>query len=275
MIAPEVETAIIPLAGLATRMQPLARTVPKEMLPLGDRPLLHLVVEELVNGGVRHIVFVVGPRSEAIERYFHHLPDLDGADEARSKDPIWAKTAQCSFSFVRQDEPCGVLDAVRRAYWMVRDDRPYIVHMGDSIIWHDSGLIKRMISCHRETSSDATFAVGWRLPHYDTHSVAEPIDEAAPADLAFEVRQTSRLQQQESKRAPFVLGRYLLNGPMPPRGELLMQVNRFGGLTPLMHNGESASVMAVPLIGRERLLGAGTLGEYHASWRQWLAERMA
>jgi UTP--glucose-1-phosphate uridylyltransferase len=274
-----VDTAVIPLAGLATRMQPIARSVPKEMLPLGDRPVLHYVVEELVNAGVEHIVLVVGARSETIERYFHHLPDLDErldqSGNGRGRDPLWKKIAHCSFSFVRQDEPLGVADAVRRAQPIVRD-RWYFVHMGDSIIWHDAGLLGRMISCQAKSSVDATIAVSRSLPHCSsTRATAEAAAGVNPLDQSYDVvriTEAGERQQGDRPTQSFVIGRYLLKGPMPSPDQFVSDSGRFGGITPWLSRGSAASVRAVSLLETEHLLGAGTFGEYQTSWRRWLEE---
>ncbi|MDQ3760242.1 MAG: NTP transferase domain-containing protein [Actinomycetota bacterium] len=274
-----VDTAVIPLAGLATRMQPIARSVPKEMLPLGDRPVLHYVVEELVNAGVEHIVLVVGARSEAIERYFHHLPDLDKrldqSGNGRGRDPLWQKMARCSFSFVLQDEPLGITDAVRRAQPVVRD-RWYFVHMGDSIIWHDAGLLRRMIYCQAEASVDATIAVSRSLPHCSsTRAIAEPAAGVDPGDQPYDVARITEAEERQQggwPTQPFVIGRYLLKGPMPSRSQCASDSGKFGGFTPWLSKGSTASVRAVSLLETEHLLGAGTLAEYQTSWRRWLEE---
>lgn len=274
-----VDAAVIPLAGLATRMQPLARTVPKEMLPLGDRPVLHYVVEELVNAGIEHIVLVIGGRSEAIERYFHHLADLDERlDQSgfgRGRDPLWQKIAHCSFSFVRQDAPLGIADAVRRAQPVIRD-RWYFVHMGDSIIWRDSGLLRRMINCQAESSADATIAVSQRLPHCSsTRAIAEPAAGVDPGDQPYDVTRIVEAGERlpgDRYPQPFVIGRYLVKGPMPSPERCVADSSKFGGLTPWLSQSSTATVRAVSLLETEHLLGAGTLGEYHTSWRHWLDE---
>jgi UTP--glucose-1-phosphate uridylyltransferase len=271
-----VDTAIVPLAGLATRMQPLARSVPKEMLPLGDRPVLHHVVAELAAAGVEHVVLVVGSRSEAIERYFHRLPDLDDRldrqGRGRLDDPHWTALTRCTFSFVRQDEPSGVADAVGRAARVV-GDRPFIVHMGDSVVWRDRGLLGRMVGCYSDTHADVTVAVGRHLPHpTSARAVAEPAAGAPGVDRPYPVRRLLPSPRPDAPDLPFVVGRFLLRGPIVPWVGPANGFGRIGGLTPLVPDPDGASVMAVPLLDEERLLGAGTLAEYHASWRQWLGE---
>lgn len=277
----DVDTAVVPVAGLATRVQPLARTVPKEMLPLGDRPVLHYVVEELIDAGVRHIVLVVGAHSESIERYFHHVPELDERlAEKGTTAPLGSRMTHCTFSFVRQDRPLGVVDAVSRAARVV-GDRPYFVHMGDSIVWKDNGILRRMVSTHGTHPADATMAVSWRLPHHtSSRAVTEPIGAISGRTRSFQVRRVRYLEHPDQTDRPFFIGRYLLEGPMPARRPRLgpsrdrapCRPDRFGGLTPLFVNGERAKVMAVPLLDEERLLGVGTLPEYFVSWRTWLAE---
>jgi UTP--glucose-1-phosphate uridylyltransferase len=271
MTVGRVHTAVIPVAGLATRIQPIARSVPKEMLPLGDKPMLHHVVEELVNGGIQHIIFVLGTRSEAIERYFHYLPDLDGDWSAREANPVWSKILRCSFTFVRQERPSGVIDAVRKAYWNVGAG-PYIVHMGDSIIHKDAGLIERMIACHDHNSADLTIGVSWHIPHPTSASgaVASTEQIGQEHNQPFHVKRFLGIAESDPLNNPYVIGRYLLEGPMPAVTVLPGQGARFGSLTSLIPNGDSASVMAVPLIGDEQLLGAGTTVEYAASWRRLL-----
>lgn len=282
-----VEIAVIPVAGLATRVQPLARSLPKEMLPLGELPILHRVAIELADAGVRHFVLVVGRHAEPIERYFHHIPELDERlAEKGIAHPLSPLPTDCAFTFVRQDRPLGVADAVRRAARLVGRE-PYFVHMGDSIIWKDTGLLGRMLLAHRTRQADATFAVGRRLPHStSTKAVTEPLDQPAGRDDVFSIRRvteaaelTEAAQVTETAgappgtaRLPFSIGRFLLEGPMPYGGEDHDGPARFGGLTPLLTGRDKAKVLAVPLVGDETLLGVGTMGEYLTSWRTWLAE---
>lgn len=267
-----ISTAVVPVAGLATRMQPLARAMPKEMLPIGDRPLLHYVVEELAAAGIRHIVFVINSRCETVARYFHHLPDFDRDRSAWESDKLWSKISSCTFSFVYQDHPDGILDAIMRAYPLVYH-MPFLVHMGDSMIFRDKGIARRMTECHAGTGADFTIAVSWRTPHRTfTKVFAEPAERIEHPDQPFRVRRFSDVPRP-GREAPYVIGRYVLSAPtrMPGTpGASGEASGRFGRLSPLIRNGDSASVMAVPLVGDEEMLGAGTTGEYLASWQRWL-----
>jgi UTP--glucose-1-phosphate uridylyltransferase len=269
-----VDTAVIPLAGLATRIQPLARAFPKEMLPLGDRPVLHHVIEELASAGVRHVVLVLGARAETVRRYFDRIPELDKRLEerghGRTRDPMWVSLADVRLTFVVQEKPRGVADAVSRARDVI-GDRPYLVHMGDSVVWPASGVIRRMIEAFAETDADMTVAVGWSLVHgTGANAVAEPIDGEVPADRPFRVRRFLENPPADGPALPFVVGRFLMKGPLVPWQGGPSGFGRLGGLAPLCRDPDAARVVAVPFAPQEQLLGSGTLAEYHASWRHIL-----
>jgi UTP--glucose-1-phosphate uridylyltransferase len=269
-----IDTAVVPLAGLATRIQPLARAYPKEMLPLGDRPVLHHVLEELAGAGIRHVVFVLGPRAETVQRYFDRIPELDARLEERGRgrgaDPMWACVAGVRLTYVVQEKPVGVADAVSRAADVI-GDRPYLVHMGDSVVWPTSRIIRRMIESFAETDADMTVAVGRSLVHLSgANAVAEPIDAQVPAGQPFQVRRFLESAPAGGPALPFVIGRFLLKGPLVRWRGGVTEFGRLGGLAALMSDPDAASVVAVPSERDERVLGSGTLAEYRASWRHIL-----
>ncbi|HEY3868387.1 MAG TPA: sugar phosphate nucleotidyltransferase [Actinocrinis sp.] len=276
-----VDRAVIPLAGLATRIQPLARAFPKEMLPLGDRPVIHHVIDELVGAGVRHIVLVLGTRAEAIRRYFGCIPELDAALAARGRgrdtDPIWRPlaTADVELSYVLQEEPAGVADAIARARDVI-EGRPCVVHMGDSVAWPSSTVISRMIQAFEETDADMTVSVGDALVHAGVASaVAEPLDTGESVDRPFRVGRLLEQRPPGSAALPFVTGRYVFKGPLQPWKGEVSDFGRLGGLAPLIKDPDAARVIGVPFGPHERLLGSGTLAEYHASWHHILEGEQA
>ncbi|MEM9567129.1 MAG: sugar phosphate nucleotidyltransferase [Cyanobacteria bacterium P01_E01_bin.34] len=109
-----VRKAIVPTAGLGTRLYPVTRTVPKELLPIGSVPMLHRAIAELVRGDVREIAIIVTSRKTAIQDYVSTL-DLD-----------------CTVYFVEQPEPRGVADAILRAGEFLADD-PFVFFMPDEV----------------------------------------------------------------------------------------------------------------------------------------------
>lgn len=269
-----VDTAVVPLAGLATRIQPLARAFPKEMLPLGDRPVLHHVIDELASAGVRHVVLVLGPGGETVKRYFDRIPELDAKLESggrgRDGDPVWKPLADVRLSYVTQEKPAGVANAVSLARPII-GDRPCVVHMGDSVVWPKSTMVSRMIQAFEETRADMVVAVGRSLIHPSgATAVAEPIDGSMPADRPFRLRRLLEQQPSDGPTLPFVVGRFLLKGPLSEWDGMAPGFGRLGGMAPLLNDPDAAQLVGVSFSPHERLLGSGTTAEYHASWRHVL-----
>jgi UTP--glucose-1-phosphate uridylyltransferase len=133
-----VRKAVLPVAGLGTRVLPGAKTTPKEMLNIFDRPILSYIVAEARAAGIEHFVFVTGRGKEAIEAYFDHHPELEAQLEAKGKtallEEIRAELPKPGeMSFVRQMAPLGLGHAV----WCARDvvgDEPFAVMLPDMLM---------------------------------------------------------------------------------------------------------------------------------------------
>ena len=115
----KITHAVIPVAGFGTRMLPLSKSVPKELLPLGNRPSIHYVVEEAVAAGIKHIVLVGHAQKSAIENYFDINAELDNQLRAKGKDELadslnWLPD-DVTISMVRQGKPLGLGHAVLAA----------------------------------------------------------------------------------------------------------------------------------------------------------------
>jgi UTP--glucose-1-phosphate uridylyltransferase len=150
-----IRKAIIPVAGLGTRMLPAAKNVAKEMLPVGDKPLIHHVVAEAFLAGVEHVVLVTGRGKGAIEDYFDHHVELEEALRSKGKTAILDQLLGSlpragQISYVRQMAPLGLGHAV----WCAREvigDEPFAVLLPDMIMDADPGAIAQAISAHDET----------------------------------------------------------------------------------------------------------------------------
>ncbi|HEX7799033.1 MAG TPA: sugar phosphate nucleotidyltransferase, partial [Asticcacaulis sp.] len=133
-----VRKAVIPVAGLGTRVLPGTKTVPKELLNVVDRPILSYIVEEARAAGIEHIVFVTGRAKGAIEDYFDHQVELEAQLAAKGKtealDEILAELPRPgAMSYVRQMQPHGLGHAV----WCARDivgDEPFAVILPDMLM---------------------------------------------------------------------------------------------------------------------------------------------
>ena len=115
----KITHAVIPVAGFGTRMLPLSKSVPKELLPLGNRPAIHYVVEEAIAAGIKHIVLVGHAQKSAIENYFDTNAELDNQLRAKGKDTLadslnWLPEG-VTVSMIRQGKPLGLGHAVLAA----------------------------------------------------------------------------------------------------------------------------------------------------------------
>ncbi len=136
----KIRKAVIPAAGLGTRMLPATKTIPKEMLPLVDKPVLQFIVEEAVASGIEEIILITSPDKKAMDNYF--LPDealyerLVKKGALREAEAIKHSAELAKFSFVVQQEQKGLGHAV----WCARDyvgNEPFAVLLGDDIMHND------------------------------------------------------------------------------------------------------------------------------------------
>ena len=133
----EVRKAVIPAAGLGTRFLPATKAMPKEMLPLIDRPVIQYVVEEAVASGIDDLIIITGRGKRAIEDYFDDSPELEMHLRKHHKDKTLKMLQEISslidIHYIRQKEPRGLGDAILRAEKHVGDE-PFAVLLGDDII---------------------------------------------------------------------------------------------------------------------------------------------
>lgn len=132
-----VNCAVIPVAGFGTRMLPLSKSVPKELLPLGDKPVIQYVIEEAIAAGIKHIVLVTHAQKQAIENYFDINAELNTQLEAKGKDGLLAKVnwfpSDVKVTSVRQGKALGLGHAVLCARPVV-GDAPFAVMLPDVVI---------------------------------------------------------------------------------------------------------------------------------------------
>jgi UTP--glucose-1-phosphate uridylyltransferase len=209
---PTVSKAVIPAAGWGTRFLPFAKSVPKEMLPLVDRPAIQYIVEEAVAAGIHDVLAVVSPHKKAIEDHFDRSKELEAVLEAGGKDDLLAEVRALAdlveLHSVRQGEALGLGHAVGMARRHVGDDA-FAVLLGDDMMHPTSPLLRDMIRATEE-SGLSTIAL-MRVPKEDVSlygsAAVEPID--GRADL---VRVTELVEKPPVDEAPSdlaVIGRYV------------------------------------------------------------------
>ena len=166
-----VRKAILPVAGLGTRVLPGTKTVPKELLNVVDRPVLSYVVAEARAAGIEHFVFVTGRSKAAIEDYFDHQVELEAQLKAKGKtqmlDELLAELPrEGQMSFVRQMQPHGLGHAV----WCARDvigDEPFAVLLPDVIMDARPGALAQLISAYGQVGGNVILVDP--CPPEDTH----------------------------------------------------------------------------------------------------------
>jgi len=160
----EITKAVVPAAGAGTRLLPVTKSQPKEMLPVGRKPVVQYVIEEIGRAGLEHVIFVTGRRKVAIENHFDRDPELtrllSGNGKAHLLDTLRFEQNGLSFSYVRQGEPRGLADAILTARHLVGNE-DFVVALGDAIIENRAGeeLLAKLICCHQQNAAAATIAV--------------------------------------------------------------------------------------------------------------------
>ena len=150
---PAVTKAVIPAAGLGTRFLPATKAIPKEMLPVVDKPAIQYVVEEAVAAGLRDILLVTGRAKGALEDHFDRAPELEQALKAKGDDErlarIWEPTELATVHYTRQSTPRGLGPAVLCAAHHV-GNVPFAVLLGDDFIHPSDPLLQRMIDVREQ-----------------------------------------------------------------------------------------------------------------------------
>lgn len=160
----KITKVVIPVAGLGTRLLPATKSQPKEMLPVGRKPVVQYVVEEMQAAGIEQILFVTGRKKMAIEDHFDADPELvrtlsSGGGYALLEELKYTET-DVRFFYTRQSVPLGLADAVNHAREFANDDH-FVVALGDSIIMSEDGsnFTRKMMDLHLREGAACTIAV--------------------------------------------------------------------------------------------------------------------
>jgi len=224
-----IDIAVIPVAGLGTRLLPATKSQPKEMLPVGRKPVVQYVVEELTRVGITRVLFVTGPGKASIENHFDRNAELiqtlreSGKEELLDALDFERSTAQ--YFYTRQRELLGLGHAVSCARSFV-GSQPFVVALGDSIIgMHaESDVVRRMTRCYHERQAAAVIAFE-EVPHGEVSSygIARP---KGGGDL-FEIEDL--VEKPSPREAPSnlaIAARYVLS---PAIFDVLAQTSRGKG----------------------------------------------
>jgi UTP--glucose-1-phosphate uridylyltransferase len=211
-----VRTAVVPVAGLGTRFLPATKAVPKEMLPIVDRPALQYIVEEIARCGIDDVLLVTALGKAAIEDHFDRRLDLEVALEEKGRHAELAEVRALAdlvtMHAVRQPEPLGLGHAVLMAAGHVPADESFAVLLGDDLLEPDSTFLARMVAAHERTG----VAVVALLRVEDPDQLAQyGVVDAVPGEHEGEVLIRDLVEKPEPGTAPSdlaVIGRYVLPG---------------------------------------------------------------
>ncbi|AWP35943.1 UTP--glucose-1-phosphate uridylyltransferase GalU [Heyndrickxia coagulans] len=207
----KVRKAIIPAAGLGTRFLPATKAMPKEMLPIVDKPTIQYIVEEAVESGIEDIIIVTGKGKRAIEDHFDNAWELEQNLAEKGKFELLEKVRYSSnlanIHYIRQKEPLGLGHAV----WCARNfigDEPFAVLLGDDIVQNDPPCLKQLIDQYEETRSSV---IGVQeVPEEETHryGIIEP---ASKEGRRYQVDKFVEKPKQGTAPSNLaIIGRYLL-----------------------------------------------------------------
>jgi len=202
--------AVLPVAGFGTRVLPATKSIPKEMLPVFDRPAIQYVVDEAIAAGIEHIVFVTGRNKAAIEDYFDHAYELEVTlrekNKARElKEVETPVRAAGSMSFVRQQAALGLGHAV----WCARDivgDEPFAVMLPDMLMMAQPSCLAQMAEQYRRVGGNIIAVEPTDTP--ERYGVIAP--ESREGRL---IKMKGMVEKPKREAAPsnlFISGRYIL-----------------------------------------------------------------
>lgn len=208
----KIRKAVFPVAGLGTRFLPATKAMPKEMLPIVDKPLIQYAVEEAFNSGITEIIFITGRSKRALEDHFDHYCELEHVLMIKSKDQLLRELNKLvpetgSIVYTRQNEPLGLGHAIWCARHIVGNE-PFAVLLADDLIKSKKPVLAQMMEQYEKLESSIV-AVN-EVPRSDTSKYG--ILDAAPLENRItQVR--GMVEKPDPEQAPSnlaIIGRYIL-----------------------------------------------------------------
>jgi len=209
-----IRKAIFPVAGLGTRFLPATKAMPKEMLPVVDRPLIQHVVDEARDAGIEHLIFVTGRNKSVIEDHFDRQFELELTLTERGKKAELELLSDDlppagTVSFTRQQSPLGLGHAV----WCARElvgHEPFALLLPDVLVLHSKGCLQQMIEAANDLDAKANILAVEEIPaaHISSYGV---VGVGKKQGKAFEI--TKMVEKPKAAEAPsnlIITGRYIL-----------------------------------------------------------------
>jgi UTP--glucose-1-phosphate uridylyltransferase len=207
-----IKKCLFPVAGYGTRFLPATKAMPKEILPILDKPLVQYGVEEAVEAGLTDIGFVTGRGKRAIEDHFDVSYELEhqiaGTGKEKALEGIRSLIDACTFSYTRQIEMKGLGDAILKGRTLVGDE-PFAVVLADDLCFGEGvGVLKQMVALFRQFR--CSIVAIEEVPPEETHSYGVIAGDAISEHL---FRVTDMVEKPAPEQAPSnlaIIGRYIL-----------------------------------------------------------------
>ncbi|MGM7683912.1 UTP--glucose-1-phosphate uridylyltransferase GalU [Cytobacillus sp. Hm23] len=206
-----VKKAIIPAAGLGTRFLPATKAMPKEMLPIVDKPTIQYIVEEAVASGIEDIMIVTGKGKRAIEDHFDTAFELEQSLIEKEKYDLLHKVQAASnianIHYIRQKEPKGLGHAIWSARKFINDE-PFAVLLGDDIVVSDPPCLRQLINEYEETEAPIIGVQQVQEHETEKYGIINPIEKNGRRYQVSEFIEKPKQGTAPSNLA--IMGRYIL-----------------------------------------------------------------
>ena len=204
--------AVIPVAGLGTRFLPATKALPKEMLPVVDKPAIQYVVEEATSAGLHDVLMVTGRNKNALENHFDRATELEATlmnkGDSQKLAEVKASTELAEVHYMRQGDPRGLGHAVHKAKQHVGNE-PFAVLLGDDLIHADDTLLKDMLDVNESTGTSVIALM--EVDPSQTHLYGIATVEETDTDGVVKVK--GLVEKPSAEEAPSnlaIIGRYVL-----------------------------------------------------------------
>ncbi|HWJ79346.1 MAG TPA: UTP--glucose-1-phosphate uridylyltransferase GalU [Niallia sp.] len=206
----KIRKAIIPAAGLGTRFLPATKAMPKEMLPIVDKPTIQYIVEEAIASGIEDIIIVTGKGKRSIEDHFDHAFELEASLIEKKKFEMLEKvrfSSDIEIHYIRQKEPLGLGHAI----WCARNfigDEPFAVLLGDDIVKGNTPCLKQLMAQYEQTFSSVIGVMEVSDQDVHRYGVIDPVTTDSPLMQVTKFVEKPTLEEAPSNLA--IIGRYIL-----------------------------------------------------------------
>jgi UTP--glucose-1-phosphate uridylyltransferase len=205
-----IRKAVFPVAGLGTRFLPATKAIPKEMLPIVDRPLIQYAVDEAREAGIEQMIFVTGRGKSAIEDHFDIAFELEKTMSERGKDlsvlaPTRLGPGNCAY--VRQQEPMGLGHAI----WCARDivgDEPFAIFLPDEFMVGSPGCMKQMVEAYNRLGGNVISVL--EVPHEAVSSYGVIAPGQSEGDTTEVLGLVEKPRVEDAPSNLIISGRYIL-----------------------------------------------------------------